>query len=69
VRLAYKTIKPEDALEAIAKELQDVALPEADIARAVALARLVNQQVREASDARLKFEDEPGRFTAFLNGR
>jgi hypothetical protein len=56
-------------LEAIAKELQDVALPEADIARAVALAKPTNQRVREAADARLKFEDEPAAFTAFLAGR
>jgi hypothetical protein len=44
-------------------------LPEADIARAVAIARPTNQKVREAADARLKFEDEPATFTALLNGQ
>ena len=56
-------------MESIPKELQDIALPEADIARAVALAKPTNQKVREAADARLKFEDEPAAFTAFLAGR
>ena len=56
-------------MESIAKELQDVALPEPDIARAVALAKPVNQTVREAADARLKFEDEPAGFIAFLGGQ
>ena len=53
-------------MKSIAKELQDVALPEPDVARAVTLARQTNQKVREAADARLKFEDEPASFTAFL---
>ncbi|HYR34573.1 MAG TPA: hypothetical protein VEQ87_09815 [Burkholderiales bacterium] len=56
-------------MESIPEELQGVALPEADAARALALAKPTNQKVREAADARLKFEDEPARFIAFLNGR
>lgn len=54
-------------MESIAKELQGVVLSDADRARAVATAAPVNKAVREAADARLAFEDEPGGFTAFLN--
>ena len=59
----------EDYLERVAQEQQSVTLPEADIARAVAMAKPTNQKVRAAADARLQFEDEPARFTAFLNGQ
>jgi hypothetical protein len=54
------------ALELIAGELQDVALDAPDVARAVALAGPANQKVREAADARLRFEDEPAAYAAFL---
>ena len=54
------------ALELIATELQEVALGAADIARAVALAGPPNQKVREAADARLRFEDEPAAYIGFL---
>ncbi len=51
------------ALELIAAELQKVALSESDAARAAALAGPTNQKVREAADARLRFEDETEEFT------
>lgn len=54
------------ALELIPVELQNVRLPEPDVARAVALAGPTNQKVREAADARLRFDDEPAHYVAFL---
>lgn len=57
---------PKSALELVPGELQDVALSESDIARAVALAQPTNQRVREAADARLQFEDEPAAYLALL---
>ena len=58
---------PKSALELIAAELQGVALSESDIARAVGLAQPTNQKVREAADARLRFEDEPATYLALLD--
>lgn len=55
-------------MESIAKELQGIALSDADLARALAMAKPVNQTVRQAADARLRLEDEPAAFVAFLNG-
>ena len=57
------------ALESIPEELQGVAMSEADIARAVALAKAANQKLREAADARLRFEDEPASYLGFLNAQ
>ncbi len=53
-------------LEVLAAELQAVPLPEADAARAAALAGPTNKLVREAADAWLKFEDEPALYLACL---
>lgn len=55
-----------NALELIPGELQEVSLPEADIARAVSIAQAMNRTVREAADRRLKFEDEPGNYLGFI---
>ncbi len=54
------------ALELIPAELQAVPLAERDAARAAALAGPTNQNVREAADARLRFEDEPALYLACL---
>lgn len=54
------------ALELIPGELQGVALGDADVARAAGLAKPTNQKVKEAADARLRFEDEPAGYLAFL---
>lgn len=54
------------ALELIPTELQGVALGESDIARAVDLVNQTNQKLREAADARLRFEDEPAAYIGFL---
>ena len=56
-------------MESIPKDLQDVAMPEGEVKRAVAMAKPTNEKVRDAAGARLKFEDEPGHYTAFLNDR
>jgi hypothetical protein len=56
------------ALELIAEELQGVAPSASDVARAAALVGPLNQKVREAADARLRFEDEPGGYIGFLRG-
>lgn len=53
------------ALEAM-PELQGAAMAENDRARAVAMAEPMNQKVREAADARMRFEDEPALYTALL---
>ena len=55
-------------MKTIAQELQDVALPDADLARAVALAEPTNTRVRKAADTRLKLEDEPEDFIRLLEG-
>ena len=57
---------PKSALELIAGELQGLALGDSAIARAVGLAQPTNQRVREAADARLRFEDEPSAYLALL---
>jgi len=54
------------ALELIPAELQAVPLAERDAARAAALAGPINQHVREAANARLRFEDEPALYLACL---
>jgi len=56
-------------MESIPKDLQNVPMPESEAARAVSLARPNNQKVREAADARLRFEDEPAGYLAFLNAK
>jgi hypothetical protein len=56
----------DSALESIAPELQAVALTRADAERAATLAGPTNQKVREAADARLRFEDEPALYLACL---
>lgn len=53
-------------LDLIPAELQAVRLPDADAARAAALAAPTNQKVREAAAARLRFEDEPALYLACL---
>jgi hypothetical protein len=55
------------ALELIPGELQQVALGESDVARAVVMAAPTNHKVREAADVRLRFEDEPAGYLAFLD--
>lgn len=50
-------------------ELQGVSMSEPDLARAVAVAKPANEKVREAADARLRFEDEPAAFLGFLHAR
>lgn len=57
------------ALESIPEELQNVAMSDSDIARAVSIAKPMNQRVREAAEARLRFEDEPGAYLGFLNAQ
>jgi hypothetical protein len=53
-------------VEHIAKDLQNVAMPQDELDRAVALAKPTNQKVRKAADARLRFEDEPASYSSFL---
>ena len=53
-------------MESIAKKLQHVAMPKEELDRAVAMAEPTNRRVREAADVRLKFEDEPAAYAAFL---
>ena len=55
-------------MEAIPKDLQMVAMPDAEVSRAIAMAKPTNEKVREAADARLGFEDEPAQYLALLNG-
>ena len=57
------------ALELMPGELQAVPMSEAHVARAMALAAPTNQKVREAADARMRFEDEPSLYTGFLHAR
>jgi hypothetical protein len=56
------------ALELIPDELQGVTMGMPDLTRAAALVNPTNQKVREAADARLRFEDEPATYTGFLLG-
>ena len=53
-------------MENIPKDLQDVAMPADELERAAAMAKPTNQKVRAAADARLRFEDEPASYVAFL---
>ena len=56
-------------MESIPQDLQDVPMPEDEVKRAVAMAKPTNEKVRDAAGARLKFEDEPAHYLAFLNER
>jgi len=53
-------------MENIPKDLQNVALPPDELERASAMAKPANQKVRAAAEARLRFEDEPAGYLAFL---
>ena len=53
-------------MESIPKDLQNVAMPEAELTRAVAMAKPTNQKVRDAARERLRFEDEPAGYLSFL---
>lgn len=54
-------------MDKTAAELQGLSMSESGIARAAAIAQPANQRVREAADARLRFEDEPAGYLALLN--
>ena len=54
-------------MESIPKELQNVAMPREELDRAVAMTRPTNEKVRKAADSRLRFEDEPAGYLAFLH--
>ena len=56
-------------MESMPKELQGVPMPDDEVKRALTMAKPTNQKVREAADARLRFEDEPATYLAFLNER
>lgn len=56
-------------MESVPKDLQNVAMPDDELARAVAMAKPTNKTVREAADRRLRFEDEPSAYAAFLNSK
>ena len=56
-------------MDSMPRELQGVPMPEEEVKRALAMARPTNEKVREAADARLKFEDEPAAYLKFLNER
>lgn len=56
-------------MESMPKELQGVPMPDDEVKRALTMAGPTNQKVREAADARLRFEDEPAAYLAFLNER
>lgn len=56
-------------MESMPKEVQGVPMPDDEVQRALAMARPTNEKVREAADARLRFEDEPAAYLAFLNER
>ena len=56
-------------MESIPKDLQNVAMPQDERERALAMAKPTNQKVREAAEARLVFEDEPAAYVAFLNAK
>ena len=53
-------------MESIPKDLQNVAMPQDELDRALAMAKPTNQKVRKAADARLRFEDEPAGYLEFL---
>jgi hypothetical protein len=53
-------------MESIPKDLQNVAMPPDELARALAMAKATNQKVRTAADGRLRFEDEPSGYLDFL---
>jgi hypothetical protein len=55
-------------VQSIPKELQNVAMPDDELARALAMTRPTNIKVREAADQRLRFEDEPAGYQALLKG-
>jgi hypothetical protein len=50
-------------------ELQNVTLPDSALESAVSLARAANDRVRDAADTRLRFDDEPAAFLAFLHAQ
>lgn len=54
-------------MDQTASQLQGVSMGEADVARAVAIAKPANQKVLEAAHERLRFEDEPAAYLALLN--
>jgi hypothetical protein len=54
-------------MENIPKDLQHVALPREELERASAMAKATNEKVRAAADQRLRFEDEPAGYLAFLH--
>jgi hypothetical protein len=56
-------------VESMPKDLQNVPMPHDEVKRAVAMAKPTNEKVRDAAGARLKFEDEPAHYLAFLNER
>lgn len=56
-------------MDSIPQDLQNVPMPEDEVKRAVAMAKPTNEKVRDAAGARLKFEDEPGHYVAFLDER
>ena len=55
------------ALHLIPAELQGVAMSDAHIERAVAIAAPTNDKTRQAADARMRFEDEPAHYYALLD--
>lgn len=56
-------------MESIPKDLQNVAMPPDELERATAMAKATNPKVRAAADQRLRFEDEPAGYVAFLNNK
>ena len=56
-------------MELIPKDLQNVPVPDDEVKRAVAMAKPTNEKVRDAAGVRLRFEDEPAHYLAFLNER
>ena len=56
-------------MENTPKDLQNVAMPADELERAAAVAKPTNKKVRAAADARLRFEDEPASYLAFLKGK
>ena len=56
-------------MDSMPKDLQGVPMPDDEVKRALTMARPTNDKVREAADARLRFEDEPGAYLKFLNDR
>ena len=53
-------------MESSPKE-QNVPISDDGLKRALAMAKPTNEKVRDAAGARLRFEDEPGHYLAFLN--